>query len=102
MAVPQLRIPTFSSLIGEILVDRYDTFAPHAFAVRVTEKQRALQNVFVITVDSTADVTVSVGPNAGLDIDPFTDQPNLRSTIVSFDERALGLLVKHGLTSEFA
>ena len=89
-------------LVGEILVDCRDALVPHALAVLIAKQQRAFQKVFVITVDRAADVTVGVGPLAGLDVDPFADQTDLRATVVCFDERALGLFVKDRFAGEFA
>ena len=60
-----------------LLMTPVDALVPHPRAVLIAEEQGTLQKVFVITADCATDVTVSVGPCTGLDVDPFTNQANL-------------------------
>ena len=62
---------------------------PHPLAVLIAEEQRTLQKVLIVTIDRAADMTVCVGPLACFNIDPLADQPDLRSAVISFDQRAL-------------
>src|SRR6185436_18359983 len=84
LAVPKLAVdapkwtrPTFhhnrpltGSWVLEILINRDDAFVPHLPAVFIVEKNRALQKIFVVTVDRPADVAARICPLTVLHIDP--------------------------------
>src|SRR5215213_465937 len=102
VAVPQLDAAFVAYFIRQILVDGGNAFGPHPFAVRIAKQQRALQKVLVITVDRAADVTIGIGPLAGLDIDPLANQSDLRAAVVGLNERTLGLFEKDWFAGELA
>jgi hypothetical protein len=94
MSIPELCAHVVALFVGEVFVDCGNAVCPHAFAILIAKEQRALQEVFVVTVDRAADVTVGIGPFARLDVYPLTDETDLRTAIVSFNKSSLGLLVK--------
>jgi len=62
-----------------VLVYCRDAVQPHPLAILIVKQQPALQQILVITIDGAADVTIGVGPLAGFNVDPSTDQPDGRA-----------------------
>src|SRR5438094_5237746 len=88
------------SLVAQILIDGADAFIPHPPAILIVKQDRALQKIFVITIDRAADVTVGVGPLPCLDIDPCSDQTDRRAAIVNLNQRALCFVIENLPVSE--
>src|SRR6185369_234564 len=79
----------------QIRIDCLDALIPHPAAILVLKQNRALQKILVITIDRAADVTVSIRPLSGLNIDPRSNQTDARAAVVDFDQRALRLVIKN-------
>jgi hypothetical protein len=105
MTIPELQFISPRAAVdavGQILVYGGDAIQPHAFAILVVEQQPALQKVFVIAVDSAADVAIGIDPLARLDIDPGANQANRRTALVNLDQGALGFVVENGPAGKLA
>src|SRR5205823_5148356 len=94
-------VPEFTAVvIGEIFVDGWNAGAPHFETVFVTEQKPALPEVFVVGIDPAADVTVVIGPRAGLDVDARSYKTQRRAALVGLDEGALRFLVEDRLARQ--
>src|SRR5882724_13490513 len=102
MPVPHLRLHSAFGLVAQVLINRGYAVGPHSAAILIVEQDRALQKIFVVTIDRPADVTVGVSPFSRLDIDPRSDQTNGRAAIVNLNQSALGLLVEDRPVRKFA
>src|SRR5581483_5896045 len=70
MTVPEFRGLASFRFVAQVLIDCRDSAFPHLPAIRIVKHNRALQKIFVVTVNRAADVAVGVGPLAGLYVDP--------------------------------
>ena len=89
-----------ASCIRKIFIDGLNTFIPHPAAILIVEQNRALQKIFVVTIDRSADMAVGVGPLSRLDVDPRSHQTNGRAAIVNFNQRALCFVIEDLPVSE--
>src|SRR5204863_4048539 len=95
-------VPQFAaSLVGEILVDRWDARAPHIAALLITEQKPAFPEILVIRIDAAADMTAGISPRTGLDINARTDEAQWRAPLVGLDQSAFGFVVENGLAGQF-
>ena len=85
---------------GQISIDRNRALIPHPPAVLIIKQNRALQEIFVITIDRAADMTVGVSPVPRLDIDPGADQTDGRAAIEYFHQRPFRFVIKDLPASE--
>jgi hypothetical protein len=69
--------------------------------VLIIEQQPTLQKVFVVTINSAADVAVCIGPLTGLDVNPGSHQADWRTSLVGFDQSAFCFVVEDGPAREF-
>ena len=81
MAVPEFG----AAFIGEVFINRGNTRLPHFEAILVAEQEPAFPKIFVVGIDPAADVSVGIGPGAGLDVDAGTDETDGRTAVVGLD-----------------
>ena len=98
MAVPEFA----TNVIGQVFINGGNACVPHLKAIFVTEQKPALPEVLVIGIDPAADVTVVIGPRAGLDVNARSDETQWRATLVGLDQGALSFLVEDRLAGQLA
>jgi hypothetical protein len=67
----------------------------------VAEQAPAFPEVFIIGIDTAADVAVRIRPRAGLDVDAGADETEGRAALEGLDQGAFGLVVEDGVAGEF-
>src|SRR5438045_1299081 len=95
MSIPQLRFQGASGLVPQEQVNSADAFVPHPATILIVKQNRALQQIFVVTINRSADMAVGVGPLTRLDIDPGADQTYRRAPVVNLNQSALRLVIEN-------
>ena len=97
MAVPEAA----ADFVGKIFVDGWNTGIPHVATILIAEKKPALPQIFVVRINTTADVTVSIRPGPCVHVNAFADEPERRASLERFNQSAFCFLVENGLAGQF-
>src|SRR5438874_3437649 len=93
VAVPEAA----ADFVGKIFVDGWNTGIPHVATILIAEKKPALPQIFVVRINTTADVTVSIRPSPCVHVNAFADEPERRASLERFNQSAFCFLVENGL-----